>query len=297
MDLVARAARFPLPGETMFGDQFAMFPGGKGANQAVASAKLGGKVFFLGKMGDDIFRQRLCRGMRRDGVLLSHLLTDSATPTGVALITVSGTGQNEIIVISGSNMKLTPADLDAKKAVFRLARITLLQLEIPLETVMKAVKLARQYGHQIILNPAPARKLPQSLLREINVLTPNEIETQILTGMSVDNQESAECAARKLLSMGVRNVIITLGKRGCLLVNSETTKFFRSYSVKAIDTTAAGDAFNGGLAYALAKQQPLGEAIHFASGVAAYSVTKMGAQSSMPTKRELERFLLRRNTV
>ncbi len=297
MDLVARSPRFPLPGETMFGEQFAMFPGGKGANQAVASAKLGGNVHFVGKMGNDLFRDNLSSSMRHDGVRLNHLMVDNTTPTGVAIITVSKTGENEIIVISGSNMKLMPADLEKHRAVFGSASVTLLQLEIPLPTVAAAVRLAKQHGHQVILNPAPARKLPKSILQQIDILTPNKIEIQLLAGMAVEDQKSAECAARKLLSMGVRNVIITLGRRGSLLVNAGTTELFPSYSVKAVDTTAAGDAFNGGLAFALAQQQSLEQAIRFASGVAAYSVTKLGAQCSMPTSRELKRFLLRRNGI
>ena len=291
MDMVVVTKTLPQPGETLLGDKFAMFPGGKGANQAVCCGKLGGKVYFIGKMGKDVFRSRLMQSMQRDGVNLQHLLSDAHAPTGVALINVDACGQNVIVVVSGSNMKLTPDDVRRKRQVFAKVSVLLLQLEIPLATVVEAVRLAKRQGVAIVLNPAPARALPRSLLRLVDFLTPNEIEAELLTGVPVRDCAAAEKAARQLLSSGVKNVIITLGDKGCLLVNAQRTESFPAFRVRAVDTTAAGDAFNGGLALSLAEGRTIDEAIGFASSVAAYAVTKMGAQSSMPTKAELRKFL------
>jgi ribokinase len=290
MDLVVQANRFPQPGETILGGEFGMFPGGKGANQAVACAKLGGNVYFLGKMGMDLFREKLVEGMSRDGVKLDHLLTDRSSPTGIALITVSGSGQNEIVVASGSNMQLRPSELTLHSAAFERAAVVLLQLEIPLPAVQRAVRMAKQYGATVILNPAPARKLPASLLKQIDILTPNETELAILTGLRVDSMTSVQRAARKLVSIGVANVIVTMGSQGSFWLNGADGEHYRAMKVKAVDTTGAGDAFNGALAYSIANGQSIDDAIRFASSVAAFSVTKMGAQSSMPTTKELRAF-------
>lgn len=287
MDLVVSTQRFPQPGETLFGNKFGMYPGGKGANQAVAAAKLGGEVYFLGKMGNDLFRERLCVGMRNDGVQLDHLLIDPNESTGMALITVDSNGQNEIVVVSGSNMNLSPADIVSKRALFAVAKIVLLQLEIPLDTVTQSARLAKEHGATVILNPAPARELPQELLRLVDYLTPNETEAELLTKQAVHDQTSAQTAAMKLLAQGVKNVILTLGEKGALLVNHEKAELFPAKKVQAVDTTAAGDAFNGALAFSLANDKTVEEAIRFANTVAAYSATKMGAQSSMPTMKDV----------
>lgn len=287
MDLVVSTQRFPQPGETVFGNKFGMYPGGKGANQAVAAAKLGGEVYFLGKMGNDLFRERLCVGMRNDGVQLDHLLIDPNESTGMALITVDSNGQNEIVVVSGSNMNLSPADIVSKRALFAVAKIVLLQLEIPLDTVTQSARLAKEHGATVILNPAPARELPQELLRLVDYLTPNETEAELLTKQAVHDQTSAQTAAMKLLAQGVKNVILTLGEKGALLVNHEKAELFPAKKVQAVDTTAAGDAFNGALAFSLANDKTVEEAIRFANTVAAYSATKMGAQSSMPTMKDV----------
>lgn len=291
MDMVVMTRQFPQPGETVFGGKFGMFPGGKGANQAVACAKLGGKVYFIGKMGKDIFRERLAGSMKRDGVRLDHLSVDPTEPTGIALITVDELGQNEIVVVSGSNMRLVPSDLERERATFGMVRVILLQLEIPLRTVTKAAEIARRRGVTIILNPAPAQKLPKSLLTMVDYLTPNETELQHLSGLPVTSVRSASAAARPLLDIGVRNVLVTLGPKGCLLVNERGPKLFPAQKVKAVDTTAAGDAFNGALAYAISTGYSLEEAIIFANTVAAFSVTKVGAQSSMPMMDEIRPFL------
>jgi ribokinase len=291
MDLVVRVQAFPRPGETIFSDSFEMFPGGKGANQAVACARLGGQTVFIGKLGKDLFGERLIENMRLDGIRLEHLLVHSKKPTGIALIALNAEGQNQIMVVSGSNMALVPADLLRKRAVFKQSSVVLLQLETPLDTVTRAAELARKSGAAVILNPAPGRKLPSELLRLIDYLTPNEIETEILTGHAVRDDESAEVAAKELLSLGVENVIITLGARGALLVNRTTTMLYPGWKVTAIDTTAAGDAFNGALAFSLASGRGLEAALPFANAVAAIAVTRMGAQSSMPTLREVKKFL------
>jgi ribokinase len=290
MDMVVTTRRFPAAGETVFGGRFGMFPGGKGANQAVCAAKLGGKVSFLGKMGKDVFREKLVGGMKRDGVRLEHLAIDSTASTGIALITVDNGGQNEIVVVSGSNMRLLPADIERRRAAIAAARIVLLQLEIPLPTVTRAAEIARAHGVTVILNPAPARRLPASLLRMVDYLTPNETEVGQLAGMPSTNRRSLERAAHVLLRRGVRNVLVTLGAHGCLHVHADGTRLFPARKVRPVDTTAAGDAFNGALAYALAAGTALDHAVPFANTVAALSVTRMGAQSSMPTMSELKTF-------
>jgi len=290
MDLVVTADRFPGPGETMLGKAFSAIPGGKGANQAVCCAKLGGRVHFVGKMGKDRFRDQLWKSMRSDGVLLGHTMTDAAAPTGIAFITVDNTGQNQIIVISGCNMRLMPRDMDAHGDAFVRGGVLLLQLEIPLPTVNRAAALARQRGLSVILNPAPARVLPDDLLKRVDYLTPNETEAEILTGVRVTSVRSAERAARRLLARGVRNVVITLGAKGSILVNQSGTCHYPARRVRAVDTTAAGDAFNGALAYALTTGYSAEKAIPFANDVASLSVTRFGAQSSMPSLAEVRRF-------
>lgn len=291
MDMVVSARSFPKPGETVLGRTFGMYPGGKGANQAVAAAKLGGEVDFLGKIGRDVLGDRLVTSMKREGVRLRHLLLDPSSPTGIALITLDARGQNEIVVVSGSNMKLTPGDAGSRRAAFSRARVLLLQLEIPLPTVKRAVAMARREGMTIILNPAPAQSLPRTLLRRIDYLTPNETEAETLSGVAVRDERSATRAARKLLDQGVKNVVVTLGRRGALLVNREVAELFPAQKVEAVDTTAAGDAFNGALACFLARGMNVGAAMRYAVGAASLSVTRMGAQCSMPTMNELTGFM------
>jgi len=293
MDMVVKTSAFPRPGETVFGSSFGMFPGGKGANQAVSAAKLGGRVTFVGKMGNDVFCQTLLESMKRDGVRLHHVLRDPVESTGTALITVDRRGENEIVVASGSNMKLSVQDIRKKDALLRSAGVLLLQLEIPLATVEYAAHRAHQGGAVVILNPAPARKLPATLLRVVDYLTPNENELATLTGQPTGKLKEIKAAARRLLQKGVKNVVVTLGSRGALLVTPETEKLYPALIVTAVDTTAAGDAFNGALAFSLAAGNGLDHAMHYANAVAAFSVGKMGAQGSMPTKKEMAAF--RRN--
>lgn len=290
MDMVLKVRSFPRPGETIFGSTFGMFAGGKGANQAVCVARLGGNVHFLGKIGDDVLGQKLAVSMKEKGVCLDHLMVDRRVSTGVALITVDQAGQNEIVVVSGSNMLVHPHDISRKRRLFPGTRVVLTQLESPVETVLEALTLGRQFGAVTILNPAPAKKLPARLLQLVDYLTPNETETELLTGMRVSTRAATERAARKLLNIGVRNVIVTLGSHGSLLVNGEGSRMFPAHRVRAVDSTAAGDAFSGALAFSLANGNHHREAIEFANRVAAYTVTKMGAQASMPTMRDLKNF-------
>ena len=289
MDLVVSAERFPAPGETVLGRHFDMFPGGKGANQAVACARLGGKTVFLGKMGQDNFKDMLIKSMGGNGVLLDHLLIDGENGTGTALITVDGKGENEIIVISGSNMCLNPEEVSVNASLFREARVVLTQLEIPMATVQKAAELAKENGDIFILNPAPANVLPQDLLTLIDYLTPNETELELLSGKRVTDLRSAGKAAQILVEQGVKNVVVTLGEQGALLVNKDGAIHFPAKKVVAVDTTAAGDAFNGAMAFSLAQGRPIEKAIELANAVAGIAVTKLGAQASMPKLCDVEK--------
>jgi ribokinase len=291
MDMVVDVDRFPIPGETVFGRSFAMHPGGKGANQAVAAARLGSEVLFIGKMGADVFAERLSASMNGQGVNLDHLLVDDALPTGTALIMVDGKAQNEIIVVSGSNMALTPADMESHREAFATAKVVLFQLEIPVGTVLRGAQIARSYGAVVILNPAPAADLPDELFGLIDYITPNETEATAMTGLSVNDVETAEAAGKILLERGVRNALLTLGEKGALLVSADGARHFPAFIVDAVDTTAAGDAFNGALAHYLTQGLAAAEAILKANSVAALAVQKQGAQPSMPTSEEVKRFV------
>lgn len=290
MDLVVTVKRFPDPGETIFGNRFEMFPGGKGANQAVCAARLGCKTIFIGKMGNDNFNEKLSQTMTESGVDLSNLFVDEKEHTGTALITVEGSGQNQIIVISGSNMKLTPEDIESKSFLFEETSVVLTQLEIPIETVIRTAILAKQNDALFILNPAPAASIPENLFPLIDFITPNENELELLTGIAISDNNSIERAAKLLLHKGIKNVIVTLGNRGCMLINESVTKIYPVIKVKVIDSTAAGDAFNGALASSLSEEHSIDEAIEFANKVASVAVTRMGAQSSMPYLNEIKDF-------
>jgi ribokinase len=288
MDLVVSAERFPKPGETILGNKFGMYPGGKGANQAVACAKLGMKTYFIGKMGNDIYKDRLIASMYNEGVDNSHLFIDENESTGIAIITVDCTGENEIIVVSGSNMKLTPEDIESKEKLFSRCRIVLTQLETPIETVLKSALLAKEHGCLFLLNPAPARPLPMEILPLIDYLTPNETELQLLSNIKVtDDIKTIEKAATALIDRGVKNVIVTLGDKGAMLANGNNIQTYPARKVNVLDSTAAGDAFNGAFACMLAKGESADAAIRFAINAASISVTRMGAQSSMASLEEV----------
>lgn len=286
-DMVVKSPRFPKPGETILGGEFHLFPGGKGANQAVAAARLGGDVTFITKLGNDGFGAQAREGLARENICTDYILTDPAVPSGVALITVNSEGENTIVVASGANDRLQPAEIREMDAAFRKAEIILLQLEIPIETVEQAIFMAHDPGKKIILNPAPAQPIRPEILSRIFLLTPNETEARILTGCAVTDPESARKAAEKLLKNGVKNVLITMGSSGAFFKNDSDEFLVPAFPVMPVDTTAAGDVFNGAIAVALAEGRDWPEAIRLANRAAAISVTRMGAQSSAPTAGEL----------
>lgn len=288
LDLVVSTQRFPRPGETIFGNKFEMFPGGKGANQAVCASRLGCKTTFVGKMGNDEFKEKLSQIMVESEVDITNIFVDEKEHTGTALITVDGNGQNQIIVISGSNMKLSPEDIESKSLLFKEASVVLTQLEIPIETVLRVAQLAKENDALFILNPAPAVQLPARLFPLIDFITPNESELELLSGIRITNDQSIEIAGRLLIDKGVKNVIVTLGEEGSVLITKSCKKQFSVNKVQVVDSTAAGDAFNGALATSLADNHSIEEAIEFASKIASITVTRMGAQSSMPYLNEIE---------
>jgi ribokinase len=286
-DMVVKSKRLPAPGETIIGGEFGMYPGGKGANQAVAAARLGGNVHFVGKRGNDIFGTQASSLLNDEGINTSYFSTDPDLPSGVALISVDEKGENCIVVASGANAAITPKDLEAVKPLIGKSSIVLLQLEIPIETVEYTATIASDRGVIIILNPAPAQTLSSSLLKKISIITPNETEAEILTGISITNISTAEQAAMALKEKGVQTVIITLGAEGALVYHQNQFTKVDTVPVVAIDTTAAGDVFNGALAVSLADGNTVEDAARYACKAAAISVTRMGAQSSAPTKNEV----------
>ena len=296
MDLVVRASRIPAPGETIIGSDFRPVPGGKGANQAVAAARLGVQVAMVGRLGQDAFADSLRDNLAKAGVDHTFVLQDPKAATGVALITVDDTGENSIVVASGANMRLSPTDVEAAEATIAAASVLLLQLESPLDTVTRAAEVARAHGVKAILNPAPAQPLPATLLSLVEVLIPNEGETSLLTGMPVENQDQAEAAATALRELGVGTVILTLGARGALLASQTETKLFPAFKVTPVDTTAAGDAFVAGFGVALAEGKSFAEATRWGCAAGALATTQLGAQPSLPNREELERLLAQGTT-
>jgi ribokinase len=296
LDLVASVNRTPTTGETVSGNFFQTFFGGKGANQAVAVARLGHPVSMIGKVGNDEFGRRLRGGLKQQHVDVRAVGTASRTSTGVALISIDAQGQNSIVVIPGANGKLSPRDVAKASAVIRSAGMILTQLEIPLETVEYLATVARRYGVPLLLDPAPARQLSSRLLEAVTWLTPNETETSTLSDANVEAVDPATAGrlASRLLRRGPRNVVIKMGCQGAYIAGEDTIEtMIPPFRVQAIDSTAAGDAFNAGLAVALLRgEDPIGAA-RFASAVAALSVTRKGAQPSMPSRWEVTRFLNR----
>ncbi|MCC5929427.1 MAG: ribokinase [Cyclobacteriaceae bacterium] len=286
-DMVIVADHFPAPGETILGGKFLMNPGGKGANQAVAAARLGGDVAFISKVGQDVFGQQAIQNLINEGIDVAGVAIDLDEPSGVAQITVDRHAENCIVVAPGANMTLGISDVDKMIALIESSEIVLAQLEIPLDTVRYTMKLAAKSGKKTILNPAPAVPLDDELLKSLYLITPNETETEILTGIKVTDPSSARKAAEFLIGKGVSIVIITLGANGAYVFDGSVEEQIPAPSVEAVDTTAAGDTFNGALAVALADNRPILEAVGFANQAAARTVTKMGAQSSIPFLSEL----------
>jgi len=295
MDLVVKARRIPAKGETILGGDFIMTPGGKGANQAVAAAKLGAEVYFVAKLGNDIFGRQSLSNFQKVGIHTEYVEQTQEAPSGVALITVDDAGDNVIVVAPGANLKLSPEDVRQTRSVISSSGAVAAQLEVPLETVDFAARLANDSGVPFILDPAPAQRLGYELLRMVDVLTPNETEAEILTGIKVSDEDSALAAAKDLLQHDVKTVILTMGTKGYLLATMDTAEFVPSVRVDAVDATAAGDAFTGSLAVGLARGKTLADAATFANHVAALSVTKMGAQSSMPDTGQVENFILQKS--
>ncbi len=291
MDLVVKSPRIPAVGETILGGNFIMTPGGKGANQAVAAAKLGADVCFIARLGNDIFAEQSLSNFKTEGVNTKYIIQTKEAPSGVALITVDDMGNNVIVVAPGANQKLAPDDVKRAEPDIALSGALVAQLEIPLETVEFAAQLANNCGVLFILDPAPAQKLSPKLLKMVDVLTPNETEAQILTGIEVTDEESARTAAKKLLEYGIKSVILTMGAKGFVLADNDRMESVPAVKVDAVDTTAAGDAFTGSLAVGLAQGKTLYDAALFANYVAALSVTEMGAQSSMPAGEAVDSFI------
>lgn len=290
-DMILQMERIPRPGETILGGHFSIAAGGKGANQAVAAARAGGEVTFVARLGNDIFGQQAIEGFAQEGINVNFVLRDEQEPSGVALIFVAEDGENSIGVASGANSRLSLEDIDAARQCIETADVLVMQLETPIETVQHAAEIASAAGVPVILNPAPAQPLSDSLLSQISILTPNESEAELLTGVSVDNPERAREAAQVLHAKGVETVLITLGSQGAVVSSNDFSEHVPAFSVDPIDTTAAGDVYNGALAVALSEGNSLFDAAHFAGAAAALSVTKLGAQPSAPTRTEIEKLL------
>ena len=285
--MVIKADRLPIPGETVIGGTFLMNAGGKGANQAVAAARQGGKVTFISKTGNDVFGKQSVELYNSEGINTDFIFSDPKNPSGVALIMVDSHGENCIAVASGANGNLTPADIEKAKAEIETADFVLMQLEIPIETVEYAAALAYKKAIPVILNPAPARTLSDKLLKCLYLVTPNETEAEILSGIKVFDWESAKQAANVISAKGVENVVITMGSMGAFIKERDQYYAVEASKVKAVDTTAAGDCFSGTLCVGLSEGKSILEAVKTASKVSAITVTRMGAQSSIPYRNEM----------
>jgi len=291
IDMVVKTERIPRAGETVLGGEFVMVPGGKGANQAVCAAKLGADVRLVARIGNDVFGEMSLANFHKAGVDTTFVVKDNQHASGVALIAVDRNGENAIVVAPGANTALSPEDVNRAEEAISAADAVVLQLEIPQETVVRAVELARSHGVKVVLNPAPIRQFPNQILQYVDVLTPNQHEAASLIGAEGEgNNLDAQEAAKALLEMGVAAVVITLGADGAYVATHERAERVDAVKVQAVDTTAAGDAFTASLACALAEKKDLFEAARFAAKVAGISVTRMGAQSSMPTRHEVDSY-------
>ena len=295
IDMIAQVARFPRPGETVGDAVFSQAYGGKGANQAVAAARAGGRVTFISCVGQDPFGQTMLRNFADESIVTDYVLQDDTTPTGTAIILVNEEGENCIAVAPGANYQLTPDHIDASRLAISAAEIVLLQLEVPLETITYVIDLAKTLGKKVLLNPAPARSLSDDLLRKLYILVVNETEAELIAGQSVGTPEEVERVAQALVQKGPEIVVITLGAQGAYYATRREQKMINAYSVQAVDTTAAGDVFCGALAAALSRSVKLSEAVKFANAAAALSATQLGAQPSAPTESAVKAFLSERS--
>lgn len=292
MDLVVRAPHLPKPGESLIGRTFYTAPGGKGANQAVAVARLGAHSIMIGRVGEDVFADTLRASLRSYGVDADHVATATGQPSGVALITVDDNAENNIVIVPGANGAFTDDDLTRTEQALQGASALLVQLEVPLDKVIAAMECAKRLGVKVILDPAPIRPLPEAIYQAVDVITPNETEASALVGFVVDKPEAAARAAQTLFERGVKTAVIKMGSKGAYWQHAgQDGHFVPAFKVKAIDTVAAGDAFNGGLALALSENRPFAEAIRWGCATGALSTTKAGAQPSMPTRAEVEQLL------
>lgn len=286
-DLVVKTERFPQPGETVVGRDFFLFQGGKGANQAVAAARMGGKVAFISRVGADLFGGQTKEALEREGISTAWMSMDASSPTGVAMITVNEQGENHIVVVPGANANLLPEALDEAQDVLLDSEVWLCQLEIPVETAAYLAEKAKSFLKKLILNPAPATDLPESVYQHLFLITPNETEASLLSGLPCEQEADYPRVAQWFLDKGVQQVVITLGEKGAFFKNAELELRIPAPPVTAIDTTAAGDVFNGTLAVALAEGQFWEKALQTAIQAASLSVTRMGAQASAPYRSEL----------
>jgi ribokinase len=290
-DMVVQLPRLPAPGETVLGGTFLTAQGGKGANQAVAAARAGGTVAFIGRVGDDAFGREARNALQKEGIDVSHLIIDPTAPTGVALITVDARGENAIAVAPGANAMVTPDDVERARDLIAGADILVAQLEVPVETVGAAAAVAAGAGVRTLLNPAPASPLDDGLLRNVAILTPNEKEAALISGMPVNDDNGIIAAAEAMRKRGVQRVILTLGKRGIYFNDGILHVWMPAFHVRAVDTTAAGDVFTGAFAVALGEHQLPIDAARFACAASAISVTRPGAQPSAPYRTEIEALL------
>ena len=289
MDLVVKVEDRPKGGQTVIGGDFKEVPGGKGANQAVAMARLGGNVNMIGKVGNDGFGQTLLNALNNDNVNTEYINKDDVS-TGVAMITVDKNAENSIVVAPGANFKVDKEYIDKSIEGIKNSDIVVLQLETPIDTIKYALSKSKELGKYTILNPAPAVKLEDDIICNVDLLTPNETELEILSGVEIKNEYDIQKAAQMMIDKGVKELIVTLGSKGSLYINKETSMFKKAYKVEAIDTTAAGDSYTGALAVAFANGKNIEDAMDFASKVGALSVQKEGAQSSLPTLEDVENF-------
>ena len=293
-DLVVAVRRFPGPGETVMGHDFAVFPGGKGANQAFAAGRLGSgelPVRMVGQVGGDAYGEWLRQSLAGAGVDVTHVRIEAAAPTGLAMVAIDAAAQNQIVVVPGANGSFHPAALTGAHHAIAAAAVVLLQLEVPLPTVQTAARIAREAGAIVILDPSPARAVADVLLRSADYLTPNESELSVLTGGAPQaslRRGDAVTRARQLIARGARKVLVKMGRQGALLVTETAEHLQPAFPVEAVDTTAAGDAFNAGLAFALARGADPTEAIRYAAATAAVCVTRVGAQPSMPARADVD---------
>lgn len=291
MDMIGRVDEFPREGQTIIGKTLNTYPGGKGANQAVAAARLGGKVKMIGMVGNDGFGQTFKNLFMDEKIDISNVLTTDKDPTAVGLIQINNAGENKIVVIPGANYKYSISDLEKVKEEIRTSSLVMTQLELRHEVTFKLIDMCHELGVPLILNPAPAIKISKEYLEKVTYLTPNESELEILSGIKIRNMDDVKEAINILLSIGVKNVIATLGSKGAIIGNSEGFKYVEGYKVDVVDTVGAGDSFNGALAYCIVKGYSIEDSVKYSNAVGALAVTKNGAIPSLPRKDEVDSFI------